>query len=68
MKHGGRICFVLNNEKNEKRYLPIDTAIDERGTLGIKKGFSIACPFSDKVRLYDSSIGITYKRRDVEVL
>ena len=68
MKHGGRICFVLNNEKNEKRYIPIDTAIDDRGSLGIEKGFSVMCPFADKIRMYDRSIGVTYKRRSIEVI
>lgn len=67
-KHGGRICVVLNDENNEKLYYPIDTPIDDEGTLGIQKGFCLICPFKEIIRSYNNAIGITYKRRDVEVL
>lgn len=67
-KHGGRICVVLNDENNEKLYYPIDASIDDKGTIGIKKGFTLVCPFAEIIRLYNDTIGITYKRRDVEVL
>lgn len=68
MKHDGRICVVLNGEGNQKLYYPIDTTIDDRGTLGIRKGYTFVCPFKEIISVYDGAIGITYKRRDVEVL
>lgn len=67
-KQSGRICVVLNDEKNEKLYYPIDAPIDDKRTLGIRMGFTLICPFKDIIRSYNNAIGITYKRRDVEVL